>query len=48
MERVCKFLKDVGYSNLKSKLYPNMRHEILNEKCKDMVYEDVLAFINDN
>ena len=36
------------YPNLKSKLYPNMRHEILNDKCKDMVYEDVLAFINDN
>ena len=36
------------YPNLKSKLYPNMRREILNDKCKDMVYEDVLAFINDN
>ncbi len=44
---VTKFIKE-KYPNLKSKLYPNMRHEILNEKCKDMVYEDVLAFINDN
>lgn len=44
---VTKFIKE-KYLNLKSKLYPNMRHEILNEKCKDMVYEDVLAFINDN
>lgn len=45
---LCKFLKDVGYSNLKSKLYPNMRHEILNEKGKELVYENILAFINDN
>ncbi len=44
---VTKFIKE-KYPNLKSKLYPNMRHEILNDKCKDMVYEDVLAFINDN
>ena len=45
---LCDFLKDVGYINLKGKLYPNMRHEILNEKCNDMVYEDILAFLNDN
>lgn len=44
---VTKFIKE-KYPNLKSKLYPNMRHEILNEKCKDMVYENILAFINDN
>ena len=36
------------YPNLKSKLYPNMRHEILNEKGKELVYENILAFINDN
>lgn len=45
---LCDFLKDIGYLNLKGKLYPNMRHEILNEKCNDMVYEDILAFLNDN
>lgn len=45
---LCDFLKDVGYLNLKGKLYPNMRHEILNEKCNDTVYEDILAFLNDN
>lgn len=45
---LCDFLKDVGYLNLKGKLYPNMRHEILNEKCNNTVYEDILAFLNDN
>ena len=44
---VTKFIKE-KYPNLKSKLYPNMRHEILNEKGKELVYENILAFINDN
>ena len=40
------FLKDVGYKNIKSKLYKDLRHEILNEKEKEEVYKDVLDFIN--
>lgn len=44
---VTKFIKE-KYPNLKSKLYPNMRYEILNEKGKELVYENILAFINDN
>lgn len=44
---VTKFIKE-KYPNLKSKLYTNMRHEILNEKGKELVYENILAFINDN
>ena len=39
------FLKDIGYKNIKSKLYKNLRHEILNEKEKSEVYNDVLNFI---
>ena len=40
------FLKGVGYKNIKSKLYKDLRHEILNEKEKDEIYKDVLYFIN--
>ena len=40
------FLKDIGYKNIKSKLYKNLRHEILNEKTKKEVYNDILNFIN--
>lgn len=39
------FLKNVGYDNVKGILYKNMRHEILNETDKQMVYEDILNFI---
>ena len=40
------FLNKLGYKNIKSKLYKNLRHEILNEKEKSEVYNDVLNFIN--
>ena len=39
------FLKDVGYKNIKSKLYKDLRHEILNEEERDEVYSDILNFI---
>ena len=39
------FLRDVGYKNVTGKLYPKMRHEILNELGKEEVYADALAFI---
>ena len=29
------------------KLYPNARHELLNERCKDEVISDILGWIND-
>ena len=40
------FLSKIGYSNIKSKLYENMRHEILNETNNELVYEDVLNFFD--
>ena len=33
------FLKDVGYRNVTSHLFQHMRHEILNEKKKETVYQ---------
>lgn len=39
------FLRDVDYKNVTGKLYPKMRHEILNELGKEEVYADALAFI---
>lgn len=39
------FLRDRGYRNVSGKLYPGMRHEILNEEGAQEVYDDVLAFI---
>ena len=39
------FLRSAGYKNVAGKLYPKMRHEILNELGKEEVYADALAFI---
>lgn len=38
------FLKEVGYKNIKSKLYKDKRHELLNEIDKEIIYKDVLDF----
>lgn len=39
------FLKNIGYENISSKLYDNMKHEILNEENNKIVYEDILKFL---
>lgn len=38
-------LADVGYSDVTSAIYPGMRHEVLNEKGKETVWNDVLEHI---
>ena len=35
-----------GYQKVDSRLYPGMRHEILNETGKEAVYRDVLNWLN--
>lgn len=44
-EKAQDFLKNLGYTNMTSKLYENMRHEILNEVDNKTVYQDVLNWI---
>ena len=39
-------LADMGYHNVTSALYTGMRHEVLNEVGKEMVWDDVLSHIN--
>lgn len=38
-------MKNQGYANVDSKLYPGMRHEILNETDRMTVWQDVVSFI---
>ena len=40
-----RFMEKLGYEHVSSKLYPQMRHEILNERGKEEVYEDIQAFL---
>lgn len=41
------FLRARGYKNVSGKMFSGMRHEILNEEKNEVVYEDILAFIED-
>lgn len=40
-----KFLKDLGYKNIEYKLYDDMRHAIVLEKNKELVYDDIVKFL---
>ncbi|MGL6064155.1 MAG: alpha/beta fold hydrolase [Fusobacteriaceae bacterium] len=42
------FYKNLGFSNLRLKLYGEFRHEILNELGKEEVYFDILEWLNKN
>lgn len=39
------FMRNLGYRNVRSILYPDMRHEILNEQNKEVVYADIASFL---
>ncbi|WP_297688711.1 alpha/beta fold hydrolase [uncultured Anaerococcus sp.] len=41
------FLNNLGYKNINSKVYKDMKHEILNETDKKIVYEDILNILDD-
>lgn len=43
--RAVDFMRARGYETVQSKLYPDMRHEILNEKGKLTVWEDIIAWL---
>lgn len=38
-------MRHAGYLDVKGKLYPGMRHEILNETDKKRVYHDIAFYI---
>lgn len=38
-------MRKAGYVNVKAKLYPGMRHEVLGEQKKEKVYKDILSFM---
>ena len=51
MENIRKFkqavdhMRHVGYRYVRGKVYPGMRHEILNERQKQRVYRDLYLYI---
>ena len=45
VEKLYKMYNSLAFTNVLYKIYPNMRHEILNEKEKMSVFNDVLEFM---
>ena len=45
-ERACAAFKKAGMKDVSIKLYPDCRHELLNELNKEEVMADVLAWLN--
>jgi len=43
--KLAKLYKKLGIDDVETIIYPNMRHEVLNETDNKKVYEDVLAFL---
>lgn len=43
--RAVQLMRKVGYKNTKGKLYPGMRHEILNEKDRQRVFQDIKKYM---
>jgi len=39
-------MEEIGYEKVNFKIYPESRHEVLNELNKDVVFKDILEFIN--
>lgn len=46
-EQAQEALRQQGYRSVQGKLYPHMRHEILQEQKKDIVIHDILSFLED-
>ena len=46
VEAAAKSLRDAGVKNVEMKLYPNDRHEILNETDKEVVYVDLYRWLD--
>ena len=46
-EEVFRRLTEAGQSDAELHIYPNMRHEILNEVGKQEVYDDILDWLNE-
>ena len=43
--KAVQFIRDRGYSNVCSKLYPGLRHEILLEKSAETIFGDICDFL---
>ena len=46
VDKLAKMYTKLGIENVQTKIYENMRHEILNEVDRETVYQDIVNFFN--
>lgn len=46
-EQAAEFLRQRGYGDIRTRLYPGLRHELLNERENGRIYADVLAWLEE-
>ena len=45
VRKVYEIFKNTGMTDVDIRIYPGLRHEILNEVCHDLIYQDVLTWL---
>ena len=45
MQRAYESFRKAGVRDVSLKLYPELRHEILNETCRETVYDDIYQWL---
>ena len=46
VQKACASFRRAGMRSVSIKLYPGLRHEILQEDCKELIYRDIFQFFS--
>lgn len=47
VEKACRLFRNNGMRKVSMKLYPELRHEILNEDCREDIFQDLLQWLTE-
>ena len=48
VEQACRLFRQNGMKQVSMKLYPQLRHEILNEDCREDIFRDILCWLTEH
>ena len=47
VKKACQLFRQNGMKQVSIKLYPQLRHEILNEDCREDIFRDILGWLTE-